>query len=202
MRALRALERWGVCGPAGRAPGLGRGRGVARQAGAALRQDNSDDACAELERVLKFAALLPETSADAKAVSESERSELYMLYQASQLTAGAVTDESTAKLELLKSGQPKEKSLDERKDDLSQSLKGMVKTYEKCERRAKRKDAKAVKRIQRTWRGYRARKETGDVCFKARFVSGFFKTEEVYVSEDEESFEPVSYTHLTLPTKA
>ena len=61
------------------------------------------DACAELERVLKFAALLPETSADAKAVSESERSELYMLYQASQLTAGAVTEESTAKLELLKS---------------------------------------------------------------------------------------------------
>jgi len=96
-------------------------------------------------------------------------------------------------LELLKSGPPKEKSLDERKDELSQSLKGMVKTYEKCERRAKRKDAKAVKRIQRTWRGYRARKETGDVCFKARFVTGFFKTEEVYVSEDEESFEPELY---------
>ena len=34
------------------------------------------------------------------------------------------------------------------------------------------------------------RKETGDVCFKARFVTGFFKTEEAYVSEDEESFEP------------
>ena len=80
-----------------------RTSGGVLQAGAALRQDNSDDACAELERVLKFAALLPETSADAKAVSESERSELYMLYQASQLTAGAVTDESTAKLELLKS---------------------------------------------------------------------------------------------------
>ena len=96
-------------------------------------------------------------------------------------------------LELLKSGPPKEKSLDERKDDLSQSLKGMVKTYEKCERRAKRKDGKAAKRIQRTWRGYKARKETGDVCFKARFVSGFFKTEEVYVSEDEESFEPELY---------
>jgi hypothetical protein len=96
-------------------------------------------------------------------------------------------------LELLKSGPPKEKSLDERKHDLSQSLKGMVKTYEKCERRAKRKDGKAAKRIQRTWRGYRARKETGDVCFKARFVSGFFKTEEVYVSEDEESFEPELY---------
>ena len=96
-------------------------------------------------------------------------------------------------LELLKSGPPKEKSLDERKADLSQSLKGMVKTYEKCERRAKRKDGKAAKRIQRTWRGYRARKETGDVCFKARFVSGFFKTEEVYVSEDEESFEPELY---------
>ena len=96
-------------------------------------------------------------------------------------------------LELLKSGPPKEKSLDERKDDLSASLKGMVKTYEKCERRAKRKDGKAAKRIQRTWRGYKARKETGDVCFKARFVSGFFKTEEVYVSEDEESFEPELY---------
>ena len=96
-------------------------------------------------------------------------------------------------LELLKSGPPKEKSLDERKADLSQSLKGMVKTYEKCERRAKRKDGKAAKRIQRTWRGYRARKETGDVCFKARFVTGFFKTEEVYVSEDEESFEPELY---------
>ena len=80
-----------------------RTSGGVLQAGAALRQDNSDDACAELERVLKFAALLPETSADAKAVSESERSELYMLYQASQLTAGAVTEESTAKLELLKS---------------------------------------------------------------------------------------------------
>ncbi len=96
-------------------------------------------------------------------------------------------------LELLKSGPPKEKSLDERKADLSQSLKGMVKTYEKCERRAKRKDGKAAKRIQRTWRGYKARKETGDVCFKARFVTGFFKTEEVYVSEDEESFEPELY---------
>ncbi|CAH0376263.1 unnamed protein product [Pelagomonas calceolata] len=96
-------------------------------------------------------------------------------------------------LELLKSGPPKEKTLDERKHDLSQSLKGMVKTYEKCERRAKRKDGKAAKRIQRTWRGYKARKETGDVCFKARFVTGFFKTEEVYVSEDEESFEPELY---------
>ena len=31
------------------------------------------------------------------------------------------------------------------------------------------------------------------MCFKARFVSGFFKTEEVYVSEDEESFEPELY---------
>ena len=99
-------------------------------------------------------------------------------------------------LELLKSGPPKEKSLDERKDDLSQSLKGMVKTYEKCGRRAKRKDGKAAKRIQRTWRGYKARKETGDVCFKARFVTGFFKTEEVYVSEDEESFEPELYDRI------
>jgi len=73
------------------------------QAASSLRQNSRDGACAELERVVQFAALLPGTVADAKAVSASERSELYMLYQASQLSAGAADVESTAKLELLKS---------------------------------------------------------------------------------------------------
>jgi len=73
------------------------------QAASSLRQNSPDGARAELERMLQFAALLPGTVADAKAVSAGERSELYMLYQAGQLAAGTVNVEGTAKLELLKS---------------------------------------------------------------------------------------------------
>ena len=72
------------------------------QAAAALRQDNTEEASSELTRVLKFAELLPGTVAKPRAVTDGEKNELYMLYQASQLTEGAATPESAAKLELLK----------------------------------------------------------------------------------------------------
>jgi len=73
------------------------------QAAAMMRQKNTDGAVGELERMLQFAALLPETVANSKGVSQGERNELYMLYQASQLASGDATMENAAKLDLLKS---------------------------------------------------------------------------------------------------
>lgn len=79
-----------------------RASGGVLQAAAAMRQQERDSAYAELERMLKFAALLPETTAETKAVSSGERNELFMLFQAGQLTKGGATAESAAALELLK----------------------------------------------------------------------------------------------------
>jgi len=76
------------------------------QAAALLRQGASEAACTELTSMLKYAALL-DITANAPSVSQNERNELYMLFQASQLTAGADADvadaaASEAKLDLLK----------------------------------------------------------------------------------------------------
>jgi len=73
------------------------------QAATAQRQGSMDLAKSELARVLKFAALIPDIVADSKFVGASEKQELYLLYQAGQLTSGAAKDESAAQLELLKS---------------------------------------------------------------------------------------------------
>jgi len=72
------------------------------QAKASLLQQNNDAACADLSRVLKFGALLPDVVADAKAVSPTERQELFMMFQASQVAANTPPDEAAAKAELLK----------------------------------------------------------------------------------------------------
>ena len=69
---------------------------------AALLGRASKLACEELSGLLKFAALNPDTLADAPAVSEGERTELYMVYQASLMTGG-MNSEKTERLELLKS---------------------------------------------------------------------------------------------------
>lgn len=73
------------------------------QAASCLRQGKGDDACKELERVLKFASLLEGTSADAPNVQEGERNELYAIYQASLLAGGDETAESKENLALLRS---------------------------------------------------------------------------------------------------
>ena len=73
------------------------------QAASCLRQGKGDDACKELERVLKFASLLEGTSADAPNVQEGDRNELYAIYQASLLAGGDETAESKENLALLRS---------------------------------------------------------------------------------------------------
>jgi len=70
---------------------------------ASLLQDNAKLGFSELERVLKFAVLIPDIVAETKAVSQGERSELFMLFQAGQLSAKSDPAESAAKLEQLKS---------------------------------------------------------------------------------------------------
>jgi len=72
------------------------------QAASLLRQAEHNAAVSELERVLKFAALL-DVNVDAPAVSSRERTELYLLYQASSLTSEPSKEAVTAHLELLKS---------------------------------------------------------------------------------------------------
>ena len=99
-------------------------------------------------------------------------------------------------LELATHGPPRELTLEDQKDEVSRKLQDMQATYEKCARRHRKKDAKAVTRIQRCWRGYAGRRRTGDACFKARFVTGFFQTNDVESEEDEESFDPELYDRV------
>ena len=94
---------------------------------------------------------------------------------------------------------PKEK-LDERKADLSQSLRAAVKTYEKWSgARGGRMEGRETPHPAYAGLSSARRRAT---YFKARFVTGFFKTEEAYVSEDEESFEPALRSRLCDHTKS
>jgi len=69
------------------------------QAAACMRQSEKDGAISELGRALKYAALL-ESDASVPAVSEGERSELYVLYQSSVLASGVADGQE--QLDLLK----------------------------------------------------------------------------------------------------
>jgi len=72
------------------------------QAAASQRQQALDAAVAQLNRMLQYASLM-ECKAEAPAVSQAERSELFMLFQANMLGNGGGGVDGTAKLELLKS---------------------------------------------------------------------------------------------------
>ena len=72
------------------------------QAASCLRQGSGDAAVKEMERVLKFAALLDGASADTPNVSEGERNELYMVFQASKLADGDADAAGKAQLDMLR----------------------------------------------------------------------------------------------------
>ena len=82
--------------------GEAAGRGVNfMQAAAMMRGGATKEVMEQLKSVLKCAAVL---DVQAKcSVSASERSELYMLFQAGQLSGGGDNVERQAQLELLKS---------------------------------------------------------------------------------------------------
>jgi hypothetical protein len=79
-----------------------RTSGGVLQAASCLRQGAGDAACKEMTRVIKFAALLGGASAETPNVSEGERNELYMVYQASMLADGDIDAEGKAQLEMLR----------------------------------------------------------------------------------------------------
>ena len=79
-----------------------RTSGGVLQAASCLRQGAGDAACKEMTRVLKFATLLGGASAETPNVSEGERNELYMVYQASMLADGDIDAEGKAQLEMLR----------------------------------------------------------------------------------------------------
>jgi len=68
------------------------------QAAALLRQEAHQSAVKELERMLKYAALVPQTVASS--VSATEKQELFLLFQANSLADGKASEETTAKLDL------------------------------------------------------------------------------------------------------
>jgi hypothetical protein len=70
------------------------------QASASLRQNRSETAVAELRTMLRYGKLLP-AKVDAPAVSDVEKQEMFMLFQADVITDGAVNEESGAALKLL-----------------------------------------------------------------------------------------------------
>jgi len=78
-----------------------RCRGGVLQAAALARQSAHESMLDELNRVLKFAVFAP-VEVSLSAVSQSDRQEMLMLYQANALTKGALDDEKSADLELLK----------------------------------------------------------------------------------------------------
>jgi len=79
-----------------------RASGGLLQAACLVRQNAHDSASKEIEDVLRFAGLLDDVKAEAPSVSQRERNELLMLYQASLQTAGVNEDESKEQIDLLK----------------------------------------------------------------------------------------------------
>ncbi len=71
------------------------------QAAALNRQEEREAACDEISRTLKYASLLPVSTANAPAVSAKEKGELYALYERYLLSSGGEAD-ATARLEMLK----------------------------------------------------------------------------------------------------
>lgn len=71
------------------------------QASASLRQDRSDLVVSELRRMLRYGKLLP-AKVPAPAVSDSEKQEMYLLFQADAITDGAMNQEATENLNILK----------------------------------------------------------------------------------------------------
>lgn len=71
------------------------------QAAASLRQDRSESVVSELRTMLQFGKLLP-SKVIAPAVSDPEKQEMFLLYQADLITDGAVNESSTESLNLLK----------------------------------------------------------------------------------------------------
>jgi len=71
------------------------------QAAAQMRDGNTEAAVADLKAMLKFAAVLEDVQAECS-VSAAERSELYMLFQAGQLSGDDDTVLRQAQLEMLK----------------------------------------------------------------------------------------------------
>lgn len=71
------------------------------QAAASLRQERSETAVAELKTMLRFGKLLP-TKVVAPAISENEKQELFLLFQAFIITDGAMSDGARGEIGLLK----------------------------------------------------------------------------------------------------
>jgi len=71
------------------------------QATACMRRGASKEVVKELDRTLKFARLSP-SSVALPSVGESEKGELYLMYQANSAAAASPTAQSVADLELLK----------------------------------------------------------------------------------------------------
>lgn len=72
------------------------------QAAALLRQQRHGEVVKELDRVLKFAALIPNPKAESPAVSKAERQELYLIYEADSLAEDNAADVVMTKLALLR----------------------------------------------------------------------------------------------------
>lgn len=70
------------------------------QASASLRQNRSEGVVAELRTMLRYGKLLP-AKVIAPAVSDSEKQEMFLLFQADAITDGAVNEESNKSLKLL-----------------------------------------------------------------------------------------------------
>eukprot|EP00181_Compsopogon_caeruleus_P002642 CAMPEP_0184679946 /NCGR_PEP_ID=MMETSP0312-20130426/2818_1 /TAXON_ID=31354 /ORGANISM="Compsopogon coeruleus, Strain SAG 36.94" /LENGTH=1061 /DNA_ID=CAMNT_0027129735 /DNA_START=149 /DNA_END=3334 /DNA_ORIENTATION=- len=71
------------------------------QAAAALRQDRGEVAVSDLQRMMRFGRLLP-SELDAPLVSESEKQELFMMYQAHLLQDGQLNEQKKEDLALVK----------------------------------------------------------------------------------------------------
>jgi hypothetical protein len=70
------------------------------QASASLRQNRSETAVAELRTMLRYGKLLP-AKVNAPAVSDAEKQEMFLLFQADVITDGAVNEASAESLKLL-----------------------------------------------------------------------------------------------------
>merc|ERR1712110_1055519 len=76
-------------------------RGGVLQASALARQGASESMLAELRRLLKYADFAP-IEVSLPAISQRDKQDMFMLYQANALTLGTMDDEKREELELLK----------------------------------------------------------------------------------------------------
>mmetsp|Transcript_2120 Transcript_2120/g.8331 ORF Transcript_2120/g.8331 Transcript_2120/m.8331 type:complete len:141 (+) Transcript_2120:3128-3550(+) len=77
-----------------------RTSGLLVQAASSVRQGNQDNAVAEVATLLKFGRLLPAEVAS-PVVSDAEKQELLLLYQASLISDSAMTEKSKGDIDLL-----------------------------------------------------------------------------------------------------